>query len=954
MMIEKLERRRLLSGSQIFVTNDNGPVATIGEYSTSGATMNASLVSGLSAAYGIAVSGSDMFVTNINNGTIGEYTTSGATVNASLISGLNFPQCIAVSGSDLFVTNCISGTIGEYTTSGATVNASLVSGLNTPFGIAASGSDLFVENEGGATIAEYTTSGATVNASLISGLGGSRGIAVSGSDLFVSIFGSDTIGEYTTSGGTVNPSLVSGLNTPFGIAVSGPDLFVANYGGTIGEYTTSGATVNASLVSGLVGPEYLALPASTTNQLAFIEAPTSTTTTGTLAPVTVDLEDSSGALLASDNSNVTLAIVSGPSGAALGGTTTVAAVNGVATFSDLSIRTPGANYTLSATDGALASATTALFNITLSGGQIFVANDDGTIGNYTISGATANASLISGLGGAVGIAVSGSDLFIAYGGGTIGEYATSGATVNASLVSGLDGPYGIALSGSDLFVTNNNDTTIGEYTTSGATVNASLVPGGLRYYPAGIAVSGADLFVTSNNNGHGLGTTIGEYTTSGATVNAALISGLVGPVGIAVSGSNLFVLNEGTGTIGEYTMSGATVNASLVSGLSYPAAIAVCGSDLFVTNDNGTIGEYTTSGATVNASLISGLKFPQGIAVVTSTTNQLAFVQAPASATTTGTLAPVTVDVEDSSGILLANDTSNVTLAIASGPSGAALGGTTTVAAIDGVATFTDLSITTAADNYTLTATDGALTTATSSGFTITASPIALTLGNVVLPSFAVAGGKFKGKIPVILTNGGNKLQGTYRINLFADPEASLDSNKVSVATVSKSLSLNAGKSKTININFQSLPSDLPDGTYYLLAQVDDPTGNANVVASAQTITVAAPSISLASSAGPVAPPGIIIGNWGTVVVAITNDGNVAASGPIDLTLSPSSDGVAPWPGTTPLTVTKNTAIKPGETKTFKLRFNVSMLVAGNYYPVISISLDGETTTAVGQQFTVD
>ena len=34
---------------------------------------------------------------------IGEYTTSGATVNASLISGLNNPQGIAVSGSDLFV-----------------------------------------------------------------------------------------------------------------------------------------------------------------------------------------------------------------------------------------------------------------------------------------------------------------------------------------------------------------------------------------------------------------------------------------------------------------------------------------------------------------------------------------------------------------------------------------------------------------------------------------------------------------------------------------------------------------------------------------------------------------------------------------------------------------------------------------------------------------------------------
>jgi hypothetical protein len=90
----------------------------------------------LDLASGIAVSGSDLFVANYSGNTIGEYTTSGATVNASLVSGLNGPWGIAVSGSDLFVTSASDGTIGEYTTSGATVNAALISGLNDPFGIA--------------------------------------------------------------------------------------------------------------------------------------------------------------------------------------------------------------------------------------------------------------------------------------------------------------------------------------------------------------------------------------------------------------------------------------------------------------------------------------------------------------------------------------------------------------------------------------------------------------------------------------------------------------------------------------------------------------------------------------------------------------------------------------------------------------------------------------------------
>jgi hypothetical protein len=38
-------------------------------------------------------------------------------------------------------------------------------------------------------------------------------------------------------------------------------------------------------------------------------------------------------------------------------------------------------------------------------------------------------------------------LFVAnYGNGTVGEYTISGATVNTSLISGLNGPLGIAIS----------------------------------------------------------------------------------------------------------------------------------------------------------------------------------------------------------------------------------------------------------------------------------------------------------------------------------------------------------------------------------------------------------------------------------------------------------------------------------------------------------------------------
>ena len=51
--------------------------------------------------------------------------------------------------------------------------------------------------------------------------------------------------------------------------------------------------------------------------------------------------------------------------------------------------------------------------------------------------------------GAAGLVVSGGNLWVCnYFAGTIGKYdATTGATINASLVSGLNNPVGIAVSG---------------------------------------------------------------------------------------------------------------------------------------------------------------------------------------------------------------------------------------------------------------------------------------------------------------------------------------------------------------------------------------------------------------------------------------------------------------------------------------------------------------------------
>jgi hypothetical protein len=244
---------------QIFVANTDAN--TVGEYTASGATVNAALISGLDYPWAVAADGhGHLFVANYYLGTIGEYTTSGATVDASLITGLNFPWSITLDGAGhLFVANNnYQSTVGEYTTSGETVNAALISGLNWPTGIVADRKGhLFVETYDDGTIGEYTTSGATVNVALVTGLESAVELALDGDGhLFVANVVSGTIGEYTTSGETINPELISGLDHPYGIALDGKGhLYVANEGsGTIGEYTTSGATVNAALISGLSAP----------------------------------------------------------------------------------------------------------------------------------------------------------------------------------------------------------------------------------------------------------------------------------------------------------------------------------------------------------------------------------------------------------------------------------------------------------------------------------------------------------------------------------------------------------------------------------------------------------------------------------------------------------------------------------------------------------------------------
>jgi hypothetical protein len=131
---------------------------------------------------------------------------------------------------------------------------------------------------------------------------------------------------------------------------------------TGGGLTGLGSPNVDRIVNALVGGSVTLGSAS---QVGFVQEPTTVYPYEAISPsITVDVEDSAGHLISTDDSTVTLSLAGGPG--TLGGTLTATAVNGVATFNDVVIDTPG-RYTLSASDGSLSSATSVAFTVAAPG-----------------------------------------------------------------------------------------------------------------------------------------------------------------------------------------------------------------------------------------------------------------------------------------------------------------------------------------------------------------------------------------------------------------------------------------------------------------------------------------------------------------------------------------------------------------------------------------------------------
>jgi hypothetical protein len=134
---------------------------------------------------------------------------------------------------------------------------------------------------------------------------------------------------------------------------------------TAGRQTVTATDI---VIGSLTGSGTVPVNPAAADHLLFLQQPFDTVAGQTITPaVTVAIVDPFGNVVTGDNSDtITLSLGSNPSGGTLSGTLSVTVVNGVATFSDLSIDVAGLGYTLHASmGGGLPDLDSNPFNITL-------------------------------------------------------------------------------------------------------------------------------------------------------------------------------------------------------------------------------------------------------------------------------------------------------------------------------------------------------------------------------------------------------------------------------------------------------------------------------------------------------------------------------------------------------------------------------------------------------------
>lgn len=586
-------------------------------------------------------------------------------------------------------------------------------------------------------------------------------------------------GNVTVAIGTnANAGTLSGTTTI--AAAAGVATFSTLSIDSAGTGYTLSATA-ASLTDG-VSSTFNIIPGAATH-LVFTQQPTSATAGAAIAPaVKVAALDAKGNVATAYTANVAVAIGNNAGGGSLSGTATVAAVAGVATFPGLNINKSGTGYTLTTTSGALTGTTSAAFNIiagaatrlvfavspvnTAAGSpvtpSIQVAAQD-ALGNTDLT-YTANVSLAIGnnagggtlTGGGPVAAVAGIATFAAsidkVGTGytlTAASGALTGTTsaafdIFANLATHLiffvqpaNAVAGVAIAPAVVVHALDASDNVATGFTGGITVAIGNNAGGGTLSgtasvtaAAGVA-SFANLSIDKTGDGYTLAASAGGVTgiaSTGFKITPATATHLVfsqqpasGVAGVAVP-VTVQALDAFDNVDTAYTANvdvsiGNNPGSGTLQGTTPKAAVhgVATFTDLSINKSGTGYTLHTTSGTLTDATSAAFDIDPAALA-------QLVFTQQPTAAVAGAAIQPnVLVQAQDAFGNVVTSFTGDVGMAIGTNAGGGTLGGTTPVAAISGVATFSNLSINKAGSGYTLVASATGAPNATSVGFDVTA-----------------------------------------------------------------------------------------------------------------------------------------------------------------------------------------------------------------------------------------
>jgi hypothetical protein len=285
-----------------------------------------------------------------------------APAGAGLAGGTS---AVAVAGVASF-SGLVLTTAGAYSLSASTAGLTVTGGS---FSIGAGPAKTLGLISGGG---QSAPGGTALSVPIVMKVGDAYGNAVSGVTItFAPVSGSVSATTVTSPGtGLVQTTWTLGTTAgPQTLNVSGPGLLPNPF-----------AVTATATTGGVAGPA---------TQLTFTTQPTTRTAGLAITPaIVVTAKDAAGNVATSFTGNIVLGIQTNLGGSSLSGTLTVAAVAGVATFSNVSLNKVGTGYALQASSAGLTPATSSAFNITAGTAAAIVA-DSGNLQIGTASTALA-------------------------------------------------------------------------------------------------------------------------------------------------------------------------------------------------------------------------------------------------------------------------------------------------------------------------------------------------------------------------------------------------------------------------------------------------------------------------------------------------------------------------------------------------------------------------------------